>query len=242
MEAFLAAEAGRRLAPLRKLENALSSGQIKGMARGLAYRLIEAGGVMDRSSVQAEAKALSPIERRALKGLGVRLTAFSICLPGILKPEARHLAQGFVDRSWRPPADRLTLLPPGGAEPKVLSAYGFRSVGRLAVPVADLDRLDDLIRAAARQGQGSVVGPEIITQLGWNEAEMRDVLRGLNFAPTARPKPGEPTAWRRRTASKALEPAAVRPASPFAALEALREAPPAARRPRRRRRTKAAKA
>ena len=238
MEAYLAAEAGRRLGVLRKLEYALSSGQVKGIARGLAYRLIEAGGVMDRSGVQQEAKALSPMERRALKGLGVRLTAFSIYLPGILKPESRHLAQGFVDRSWRPPADRLSPLPSGGADPRVLAAYGLRAIGRWAVPVTDLDRLDELVRAAPRQGQGSVIGPDIMALLGWSEIEMRDILRGLNFAPTARPKPGEPTAWRRRSAAKSADPAPVRSASPFAALQALKAAPPTVRRPRRRRRTK----
>ncbi|HMP62735.1 MAG TPA: phosphonate-binding protein, partial [Phenylobacterium sp.] len=40
LEAWLAAEAGRRLAPLRKLESAVADGQIRGLPRGLAYRLL----------------------------------------------------------------------------------------------------------------------------------------------------------------------------------------------------------
>ena len=239
MEAFLAAEAGRRLGPLKILEEALSSGQIKGIARGLAFRLIEVGGAMDRASVREEAKALSPLERRMLKSLGVRLTAFSIYLPALLKPHARHLAQGFVDRSWRPSAEGLSPLPSGNIDPKVLSAHGLRAVGRWGVPIMDLDRLDDLIRAAPRLGQGTVVGPEIASQLGWGEAEMRDILRALNFAPTAKPKPGEPTAWRRRSEIKPSVPTPVRPASPFAALEALKSTPSPVRRHKRRRRTRA---
>ena len=42
LEAFLAAEAGRKLAPLREIESAMAEGRIKGLARGIAYRL--AGG------------------------------------------------------------------------------------------------------------------------------------------------------------------------------------------------------
>ena len=45
LEAFLAAEAGRALRPLKRLEAASGpAAALKGLARGLAYRLIEAGG------------------------------------------------------------------------------------------------------------------------------------------------------------------------------------------------------
>ncbi|MBU2151018.1 MAG: phosphonate-binding protein, partial [Alphaproteobacteria bacterium] len=106
LEAFVAAEAGRRLAPLRKLEAAVADGRIRGLARGLAYRLIEAGGVLDRAEAAADTKGLSQVERRMLRSLGVRIGAFSLFLPGLLRPEARTLAQALVAREtggWRPP-------------------------------------------------------------------------------------------------------------------------------------------
>ncbi|HEY0435489.1 MAG TPA: helicase-related protein, partial [Phenylobacterium sp.] len=89
LEAFVAAEAGRRLGSLRKLETAVAEGKIKGLARGLAFRLIEAGGVLDRAPVRGEVRALSQVERRMLRGLGVRLGAFSLYMPGLLKLDAR---------------------------------------------------------------------------------------------------------------------------------------------------------
>ncbi|MGH6986493.1 MAG: helicase-related protein, partial [Caulobacteraceae bacterium] len=46
LDAFLAAEAGRRLAPLQRLQDAVAQGRIRGLARGLAWRLAEAGGVL----------------------------------------------------------------------------------------------------------------------------------------------------------------------------------------------------
>src|SRR5580658_5279855 len=81
IEAFLAAEAGRRLPSLRKLEEAVASGALKGLPRGLAYRLIEAGGVLARSGLETELRSLSQGERRALRALGVRIGAFAIFLP-----------------------------------------------------------------------------------------------------------------------------------------------------------------
>ncbi|HEX5378625.1 MAG TPA: helicase-related protein [Phenylobacterium sp.] len=243
LEAFLAAEAGRRLAPLRRLEAAVSAGRIKGLARGLAYRLIEAGGVLDRAPVRAEAKALSQVERRMLKSLGVRLTAFSIYLPALLKPQALAFAQGFVARGWRPPADRVGPLPDPAPAPVVLAAFGLRAVGRHAVPVEHLEQLDALMRAAPRQGQAMLITDQDRQALGWSEVELKDILRALGFAPASKPVPGQPLAWRRRSERpEARLETVARPGSPFAALAALKDRPAPARRPRRRRKPKATSA
>ncbi|ODT62558.1 MAG: phosphonate-binding protein [Phenylobacterium sp. SCN 69-14] len=238
LEAFLAAEAARRLGPLRKLEAALASGRIKGLARGIAYRLIESGGVLDRALVRAEAKALSQVERRALKALGVRLGAFSLYLPGLLRPQAMAFAQGFVPREGRPQPGAVSRLSDPPPSPAVLAAFGLRAAGRLAVPVEALERLDALLRSAAKPG---LLSDQAREELGWGEHEARDILRALGFAPTAKPKAGEPVVWRRRgeKAQQRPEPPPS-PHSPFAALAALKDQPAPARRPRRRRKSKAA--
>jgi ATP-dependent RNA helicase SUPV3L1/SUV3 len=236
LEAFLAAEAARRLAPLRKLEGAVSSGKIKGLARGVAYRLIEAGGILDRDLVRAEAKALSQVERRMLKSLGVRLGAFSLYLPALLKPASLAFAQGFVPTNGRPSAGRLDGPVP---TPQTLAAFGLRAVGRYAVPVETLERLDGLLRAAPKAG---LLSDQAREELGWNETEARDIMRALGFAPTAKPKDGEPLVWRRRGEKPRSEVRAAPPMnSPFAALAALKDQPTPARRPRRRRKPKAAR-
>lgn len=233
MEAFLAAEAARRLGHLRRLETAVATGKVKGLARGLAYRLIEGGGVLDRDQVRAEAKALSQVERRVLKSLGVRLGAFSLWLPALLKPKAMAFAQGFVPREGRPQAGRLNALPQPPPSGAALAAFGLQAVGRHAVPVENLERLDALLRAAAKPGQLSDQARE---ELGWSEAETRDILRALNFVPTTKAKPGEAVVWRRRGDKPGpVQPASPRPDSPFAALAALKDRPAPARRPRRRR-------
>ncbi|MET3528502.1 ATP-dependent RNA helicase SUPV3L1/SUV3 [Phenylobacterium koreense] len=237
LEAFLASEAARRLAPLRKLESAISSGRIKGLARGIAYRLLEAGGVLDRGLVRAEAKALSQVERRTLKSLGVRLGAFSLYMPGLLKPASLAFAQGFAPGQGRPSAGRLAEPPP---PPTTLAAFGLRAVGRHAIPVETLERLDALLRAAAKPG---LLSDQAREELGWSEAEARDIMRALGFAPISKAGPGEPVVWRRRGEKPKAQPAArPSPHSPFAALATLKEAPPPQRRPRRKRKPVRAKA
>ena len=239
LEAFVASEAGRRLGALRKLEAAVADGNIKGLARGLAFRLIEAGGVLDRVTVRAETRALSPVERRMLRGLGVRLGAFSVYMPALLRPEARALTQALAARDvpgWRPAADKPSRLPGQMPSPRALSAFGLRAVRGLAVPVEQLERLDELFRAGVKQGGGVVFSEEARESLGWSPDETREILKGLGYAVVKRI--GDVTAWRRRAERDfALEHRPIiAPNSPFAALAALKGEPAPARRPRRRRR------
>jgi len=238
LEAFVASEAVRRLAPLRRLEAAVAEGRIKGLARGVAYRLIEAGGTLDRSEVQGDVRALSQVERRALRGLGVRIGAFSIWAPGVLKPEARVLTQALAAREtpdWRPPVDKPSLLPQPRPSARALSAYGLRAVGRCAAPIESLEQLDELLRAGPKQGGGVLLSDQAREALGWSAAEAEEILRGLGFIPTRKATSGEPVAWRRRgVRSDAAEPAAPRAHSPFAALAALQPSEAARRPPRKR--------
>jgi ATP-dependent RNA helicase SUPV3L1/SUV3 len=238
LEAYVVGEAGRRLSPLKRLEAAVADGKIKGLARGIAFRLIEAGGVLDRTAVRAEVRALSQVERRALRGLGVRLGAFSLYMPALLKPDARALALALAARElpgWRPAPDQVSRLPAQPPSGRALAAFGLRAVGGLAAPVEQLERLDELLRAGVKQGGGVLLSDQAREALGWNLDEARQILRGLGFAPIKRA--GEETAWRRRFEKDfAIEHRPIVPHSPFAALAALKGEPAPARRPRRRRR------
>ena len=235
LEAFVAAEAGRRLASLRRLQSAVTGGALRGLARGVGYRLIEAGGVIDRTDVQADLKALSQAERRALRSLGVRIGAFSVFLPGLLSERARGFLAAFSRADgWRPSHDRLSPLPSPAPSAQALSSHGLRAVGPYAAPVTALERLDELLRAAPRQGGGAVLADQAIEELGWTPAEAQSLMRALGFVPVAKPKTGEPVAWRqRRQREDGHAGAAVAVSSPFAALAALKPEPPRRRRPRR---------
>jgi ATP-dependent RNA helicase SUPV3L1/SUV3 len=172
-----------------------------------------------------------------LRGLGVRIGAFSLHMPGLLRPDARAVAQAFAAREapeWRPATEGPAPVP-AAASPRALAGYGRMAVGGLAVPVAQLEQLDELLRATPKAAGAVVLSDEAREALGWTQAEARAILRGLGFAPAARPKPGEPIAWRRRRAPEPARAPAPARHSPFAALAALQAEPAPSRRVRRRR-------
>jgi len=238
LEAFIAAEANRRLAPLRALKTAVAEGRLKGLARGLAYQILEAGGVVDRKLVESQVKSLSLAERRALKFLGVRFGAFSLFLPSLLTPEALRFTSAFADRaapSWRPKLDGLSVLPSPVPEPQILAQRGLRAVAGLSAPVESLERLDAALRLAPMQAGGFPLSDEALAGLGWTRSEAVRLLRGLDFAPARGDPKTEAALWRRRQPRRdeVVKPATP-PASPFAALAALAPVQPARTAPKRR--------
>jgi ATP-dependent RNA helicase SUPV3L1/SUV3 len=236
LEAFVAAEAGRRLWRLKGLRGVIEAGRVQGLARGIAYRLAESGGLIDRGPVEADVRALSQAERRALKGLGVRFGAFSLYMPALLEPSARAFAAAFAALAapdWRPDPDRASPLPNPSPPPSALAALGLRAVAGLAVPVEALEALDAALRAAPREAGGSALSEAAIAALPLTSGEVGRILRGLGFSPARKPKPGEPVLWRRRQ-PRAPEAASPPKASPFAALAALTPAPAATPRAKRR--------
>jgi ATP-dependent RNA helicase SUPV3L1/SUV3 len=241
LEAFVAAEASRRLARLRGLKAAVSEGRLKGLARGLAYQLIEAGGAIDRGRVETQVRGLSRDERRALKSLGVRFGAFSLFLPQLLAADALDFTAAFAalwSPDWRPTAGSVVALPEPAPAATALAALGLRAVGGLAAPVEALEKLDELLRAAPRSSGAATLDDAAIASLGWSRPETEQILRGLGFLRARKTADDAASAWRRRAPQKPQQAKAAPTASPFAALAAL--TPPAMRRPRRKRPRRAA--
>jgi len=237
LEAFIAAEANRRLASLRALKTAVAEGRLKGLARGLAYQILEAGGVVDRKLVEGQVKSLSLAERRALKFLGVRFGAFSLFLPALLTTEALRFTAAFADRAapiWRPKLDGLSPLPDPAPPALALAQRGLRAVAGLSAPVEALEQLDAALRLAPMQAGGFPLSDEALAGLGWTRAEAGRLLRGLDFAPARGDPKTEAALWRRRQPRReeAVKPA--QPASPFAALAVLTPAQPVRVGPKRR--------
>jgi ATP-dependent RNA helicase SUPV3L1/SUV3 len=95
-----------------------------------------------------------------------------------------------------------------------------------------------------KQSGGVILAEQALDELGWTQAQAAEILRGLGFAPTGKPRADEPIAWRRRVVHEAKPEARkpVAPLSPFAALAALKDQPAPIRRARRRRKAKQARA
>jgi ATP-dependent RNA helicase SUPV3L1/SUV3 len=233
LEAFVAAEASRRLWALKGLGDTVASGALKGLARGVAYRLIEAGGVLDRRAVEADLGQLSRAERRALRTLGVRFGEFSLYLPSQASGPARDVAAAFARQAapdWRPGGEGLIALPAASLPSRALGLRGLIAVGGVAAPASLLERLGEALRAGAGGG-GLRLADSARSALGLSESEANRLLRGLGFVPMRKADGEEPRPWRRRGAKPARPADVPAPLSPFAALAALRSPPrPAARR------------
>jgi ATP-dependent RNA helicase SUPV3L1/SUV3 len=238
LEAFVASEASRRLSSLKALADAVASGSLKGLARGIAYRLLENGGAMDRRGVETDLAHLSRGERRALRAVGVRFGQFAIRLER--QPDAAPLAEAFARLAapdWRPGGDgpiRLVTPPP----PRALGLRSLIRVGGLAVTAESLDRLSEHLQSGRQEDGAFRLSEAHRQELGWTERQAQEILRGLGYVPMRGQKPGEAMCWRRRRSATSTPPAQHRPHSPFAALAALQPAaphPPRRKRPRARR-------
>src|SRR5262250_1512404 len=191
---------------------------ITGIARGVAFQLTEALGVLDRQKVADEVKGLEQPARATLRKLGVRFGAYHIYLPALLKPAPRVLAT------------QLWALKHGGAEKKGLDAIeqlagsgrtsiaadeempkafyrvaGYRVCGARAVRVDILERLADLIRpalawragaagakpAGAIEGFGFTVTVGMTSLAGCSGEDFASVLRSLGYRMDKRPRPAE---------------------------------------------------
>ena len=196
-----------------------AAADVTGIARGIAFQLIEALGVLDRERVAEEVKGLGQPERGTLRKYGVRFGAYHIYLPLLLKPAPRALAVQIwalahdgpeskgVDELLQFAASGRTSIPANrDVEPVLYPIAGYRVCGDRAVRADILERLADLIRpalawregAAALKPPGAVAGggftvTNAMTSLtGASGEDFASILRSLGYRMDRRPKPPEP--------------------------------------------------
>jgi ATP-dependent RNA helicase SUPV3L1/SUV3 len=187
---------------------------ITGIGRGIAFQLVEALGVLERSKISNEMKDLDQASRASLRKYGVRFGAYHIYFPGLLKPAARALASLL----WAEKQDNVDMSALSGAQHLASSgrtsfpvdkqlardAYrvlGYRQCGERAVRVDILERLADIIRpalawretspgekpAGAFDGRGFVVTQAMTSLTGSAGEDFASILRALGYRMDKRP-------------------------------------------------------
>jgi ATP-dependent RNA helicase SUPV3L1/SUV3 len=217
LDLWLKTHIEKLLGPLFDLQKAED---VTGIARGIAFQLIEALGVIERSKIAAEMKDLDQASRASLRKYGVRFGAYHIYLPALLKPAARALAlllwaqkQDNADLSALSSAQHLagsgrTSFPVDKAlDRDAYRVLGYRQCGERAVRVDILERLADLIRpalswreaspgtkpAGAFDGRGFVVTQAMTSLTGSAGEDFASVLRALGYRMEKRaPLPPKP--------------------------------------------------
>jgi ATP-dependent RNA helicase SUPV3L1/SUV3 len=204
IDRFVAYQVEQHLKPLADL--AVGDGLL-GPAKGLAFRLHEALGIIKRKDVAEEAKALDQDARAALRKMGVRFGAYHIFLPALLKPAPATLSTllwalkndakdrpGYGDVVTALAAGRTSVVADASFEREFYRLSGFRVLGKRAVRIDILERLADLIRPALAWNPGSgprpagaydgarfVVTPAMMSILGATSEDMTEILRGLGY-------------------------------------------------------------
>jgi ATP-dependent RNA helicase SUPV3L1/SUV3 len=234
-----------RLQPLLALDEGVeakagTADALPAPARGIAHQLLENFGSLDRAAVPLPANIGSLV--RALKGFGIWFGRRSIYLPKMLRPDAANLLALLwgvwtkQKRLYTPPLPGLTSFFNDGNLPAAfLAAAGFRAVGRRAIRLDMLERLEEELEKGAAAGvNAETLLPKLVSLIGSGNDELKDVLSklGWNVVEVADNGNGVTHVWRkhvapapRREQRKPKKPrefvVEVRPDSPFAGLAAL---------------------
>ena len=201
---------------LKPLDDITNAEDLDGLARGLAFQLVENFGVLFRRDVANEVKSLDQDARASLRRYGVRFGAYHVFMPALLKPAPAEMITllwamandgldkpGYGELISVLAAGRTSVVTEPGYERMFYKLAGFRYLGKRAVRIDILERLADLIRPltqwkpeeganppeGAYDGRRFVTTPAMMSILGATPDDMEEILKGLGYrADTASPE------------------------------------------------------
>ncbi|HEV7255304.1 MAG TPA: helicase-related protein [Mesorhizobium sp.] len=208
-ERFVQFQVETHLKPLSDLRSAEG---LSGLARGLAFRIVENLGLVWRRDITEEVKGLDGESRAGLRRLGVRFGAYHLFVPALVKPAPANLLSllwalandakdrpGFGDVTAALASGRTSVVVDPSYDRQFYRLAGFRVLGKRAVRVDILERLADLIRPllawtpgaprpdGAVDGRSFVVTPPMMSILGANAEDMEEILKSLGYRAEPRP-------------------------------------------------------
>ena len=214
LRAWLRAYIVRLLGPLLELE---TSQELTGIARGIAFQVVESLGVLERSKVLNDVRSLDQDARGALRKAGIRFGAYHLYLPALLKPAPRILAaqlwglqnggldqKGIDEIAHLAQSGRTSIPVDAEISAGLYRAAGFRICGGRAVRVDILERLADLIRpaisyrpgitpgeppAGTADGDGFVATVAMTSLVGCAGEDFATILKSLGYSAERRAGP-----------------------------------------------------
>jgi ATP-dependent RNA helicase SUPV3L1/SUV3 len=199
---------------LKPLSDLAGDESLAGICRGLAYRLVENFGILDRREVATDIQALDQDMRASLRRHGVRFGALHVFIPALLKPAPTSLicllwsltkgpeeTPGLAEVPAQLAAGRTSFDRVADVDDVIHRLCGYRILGTKAVRIDILERLADLIRPAlawrsesgnpapdgAVRGGGFVVTPAMLSILGATHESMAVVLTNLGYRGETKP-------------------------------------------------------
>ncbi len=239
------------LKPLFDLQN---DTEFEGLSRGMAFRLVEKLGIVERQEVAEDVRQLDQTMRGTLRKCGVRFGAHHIYVPALLKPAPSQLIAmlwalkhgdfsmpGLAELPQLSASGRTSIPVDSNIKPELYRIVGFRICGDRAVRVDILERLADLIRpliswrkaegvteapeGAIPEGGGFTVTVAMTSLLGCSGEAFASILQSLGYRLERRELPPEAVADGQTATAEKTEPAAI--AAPPEGKEDNASAPPA---------------
>lgn len=170
--------------PLMKMQN---DEALTGLARGFAFQMVEAMGILPRSAVAAEVKALDQEARGLLRKHGIRFGQFTIFMGALLKPAPTRLRLVLwgldkgLDEFPQAQAPGLVTVPvPDGLPDDHLTLGGFRRAGSRAIRIDMLERLADMLRSEDSRA-GFEAKADMLSITGLTLEQFADLMAGLGY-------------------------------------------------------------
>lgn len=160
---------------------------LTGLARGVAFRLVEAMGVLPREGVASEIKELDQEARGALRKHGVRFGQYTIFLPAVLKPAPTRLRlllsalwQGLDEFPESPPPGLVTIPNLPQVPRSHYTLAGYHPAGERAIRIDMLERLADMLRAQDSRG-GFEATADMLSITGMTLDQFAGLMEGLGY-------------------------------------------------------------
>ena len=191
---------------LKPLDDLSRAEDLQGLAKGLAFQLVENLGVLFRRDVADDVKALDQDARASMRKHGIRFGAYHIFMPALLKPAPAELITllwalkndgldkpGYGDLIPVLAAGRTSVVTDPAFERAFYKLAGFRFLGKRAVRIDILERLADLIRPllqwkpgtprpeGAYDGRRFMATTAMLSILGATPDDMEEILKGLGY-------------------------------------------------------------
>ena len=161
--------------------------ELSGMARGFGFRLVEALGLVARSDVAEDVKALDQDARGALRKHGIRFGQFTIFMSLLLKPAPTRLrlvlwslAAGHQEFPESPPPGLVTVPSDEHAPAGYHLMSGYRAAGARAIRIDMLERLADMLRTEDSRG-GFEGNADMLSITGMTLEQFADLMQGLGY-------------------------------------------------------------
>jgi ATP-dependent RNA helicase SUPV3L1/SUV3 len=160
---------------------------LQGLARGFAFQMVEALGIIPRDQVANDVKSLDQDARGSLRKHGIRFGQFTIFMPLLLKPAPTRLRlvltslfEGLDEFPEAPPPGLVTIPALPAIDPATYTRAGYRVAGERAIRIDMLERLADQLRAEDSRG-GFEAKADMLSITGMTLEQFADLMQGLGY-------------------------------------------------------------